>query len=134
MRIIGGEAKGRRLDTPDEGTRPLTGRAREALLSILGETVEGATVLDLFAGSGSFGLEALSRGAAEVMFVDPPYALEDSAVDRVLSLVEGRLNDGATAIVHRRSGGARPKSDNLRLADKRRYGDTELWVFAKEGA
>ena len=178
MRIIGGEAKGRRLDTPDEGTRPLTGRAREALLSILGETVEGATVLDLFAGSGSFGLEALSRGAAEVMFVerdrravevlernidavdlggtgkrntvtdylvqsdasfdmvyvDPPYALEESAVDRVLSLVEGRLNDGATAIVHRRSGGARPKSDNLRLADKRRYGDTELWVFAKEGA
>jgi 16S rRNA (guanine966-N2)-methyltransferase len=178
MRIIGGEAKGRRLDTPDEGTRPLTGRAREALFSILGETVKGATVLDLFAGSGSFGLEALSRGAAEVMFVerdrravevlernigavdlggtverstvtdylvrsdasfdmvfvDPPYALEDSAVDRVLSLVEGRLNDGATVIVHRRSGGARPKSDNLRLADKRRYGDTELWVFAKEGA
>ena len=53
---------------------------------------------------------------------------------RELAAGRDRLNQGATAIVHRRSGGARPKSDNLRLTDKRRYGDTELWVFAKEGS
>ena len=71
MRIIGGRAKGRRLlapDTPD--TRPVTDRVREAVFSMLGEGVVGASVLDLYAGSGSFGLEALSRGAARATFVE----------------------------------------------------------------
>lgn len=70
MRIIAGSAKGRRLKAPREGTRPLTGRVREALFSSLGERVVGARVLDLFAGSGSIGLEAASRGAADVVFVE----------------------------------------------------------------
>jgi 16S rRNA (guanine966-N2)-methyltransferase len=71
MRIITGKAKGRRLvapDTPD--TRPVTDRAREAVFSMLGDVVVGASVLDLYAGSGSFGLEALSRGAAGAVFVE----------------------------------------------------------------
>jgi len=176
MRIIAGSAKGRRLDTPAEGTRPLTGRAREALFSILGESVPGASVLDLYAGSGSFGLEALSRGAADVVFVehgrvavsvlernlatvglggriepldvtdflgrssgrfdlvfvDPPFALDDDSVESSLAMVVDRLNDGGIVIVHRRAGGSRPDSDNLRLIDQRRYGDTELWLYEKE--
>lgn len=70
MRIIAGAAKGRTLRTPKSGTRPLTGRAREALFSSLGTRIQGARVLDLFAGSGSLGLEALSRGAASVVFVE----------------------------------------------------------------
>lgn len=71
MRIIAGIAKGRRLIGPEgHGTRPMTDRVREALFSSLGETVVGADVLDLFAGSGSIGLEALSRGAASVVFVE----------------------------------------------------------------
>ncbi len=71
MRIIAGRAKGRRLIGPGgSGTRPLTDRTKEALFSSLGSVVEGAVVLDLFSGSGSIGLEALSRGAAEATFVE----------------------------------------------------------------
>jgi 16S rRNA (guanine966-N2)-methyltransferase len=70
LRIIGGRAKGRRLAAPRRGTRPLTGRAREALFSSLGALIEDAAVLDLYAGSGSLGLEALSRGAASARFVE----------------------------------------------------------------
>ena len=71
MRIIGGRAKGRRLTAPDTpATRPVTDRVREAVFSIVGSWVEDAVVLDLYAGSGSFGLEALSRGAATATFVE----------------------------------------------------------------
>lgn len=74
MRIIAGEAKGRKLRRPVEGTRPFTDRNREALFSSLGDLVMGARVLDLFAGVGSLGLEALSRGAIDATFVEwhPP--------------------------------------------------------------
>jgi 16S rRNA (guanine966-N2)-methyltransferase len=78
MRIITGKAKGRRLVAPDtRETRPVTDRVREAVFSMIGPAVVGASVLDLYAGSGSFGLEALSRGAAGVTFVEhSPRALE----------------------------------------------------------
>ena len=63
MRIIAGEFRGRRLAAPEgTATRPLLDRVREALFSTLGDLVDGARVLDLFAGSGALGLEALSRG------------------------------------------------------------------------
>jgi 16S rRNA (guanine966-N2)-methyltransferase len=71
MRIVGGAWGGRRLQAPPgDATRPTSDRVREALFSILGERVIDARVLDLFAGSGALGLEALSRGAAEATFVD----------------------------------------------------------------
>ncbi|GBD83845.1 ribosomal RNA small subunit methyltransferase D [bacterium BMS3Abin02] len=71
MRIIAGMAKGRRLSGPSgSGTRPMTDRAREALFSSLGDRVVDARVFDLYAGSGSIGLEALSRGARSVVFVE----------------------------------------------------------------
>lgn len=70
MRIIAGQAKGTTLLTPRSGTRPMTGRARESLFSILGASLADARVLDLYAGSGSLGLEALSRGAASATFVE----------------------------------------------------------------
>ena len=71
MRIIGGTARGRRLVGPSsEGTRPLADRAREALFNILGPGIRGERVLDLFAGTGAVGLEALSRGAASATFVE----------------------------------------------------------------
>lgn len=70
MRIIAGRAGRTRLDVPRALIRPTTDRVREALFSILGARVEGARVLDLFAGSGALGLEALSRGAREAVFVD----------------------------------------------------------------
>lgn len=71
MRIIGGTARGRRLVGPSsEGTRPLSDRAREALFNILGPGLRGESLVDLFAGTGAVGLEALSRGAAAVTFVE----------------------------------------------------------------
>lgn len=71
MRIITGSAKGRRLVAPDtDKTRPATDRVREAVFSSLGGWVVDADVLDLYAGSGSYGLESLSRGAASATFVE----------------------------------------------------------------
>jgi 16S rRNA (guanine966-N2)-methyltransferase len=69
IRIVAGALRGRRLAVAP-GVRPTTERAREALFSILGETVRGARVLDAAAGSGALGFEALSRGAQEVVFVE----------------------------------------------------------------
>lgn len=76
MRVIAGHAKGRRLRGPAPGTRPFTDRNREALFSSLGDDVVEASVVDLFAGVGSLGLEAMSRGAHSVVFVEwnPPAA------------------------------------------------------------
>lgn len=73
MRIIGGSARGRRLHAPqsrNRSIRPTADRAREALFNIIGSRVSDAWVLDLFAGSGACGCEALSRNAARVVFID----------------------------------------------------------------
>ena len=71
MRVIAGEAKGRRLEGSRSGTfRPTTDRVREALFSAIGPGVAGARILDLYAGSGALGIEALSRGAASAVFVE----------------------------------------------------------------
>jgi 16S rRNA (guanine966-N2)-methyltransferase len=69
VRILAGKWKGRRLDVP-AGARPTSGLAREALFDILQAAVPGSRVLDLFAGSGAVGLEALSRGAGRAVFVE----------------------------------------------------------------
>lgn len=72
MRIVGGAAKGRRLAPPADGTRPTADRTREALYNSLDASMNlaGARVLDLYAGTGAVGLEALSRGAVEAVFVE----------------------------------------------------------------
>ena len=75
MRIVAGEFGGRRLSRPkDAGVRPTADRVREAWMSILADAIPGARMLDLYAGSGALGLEALSRGAASATFVElnPP--------------------------------------------------------------
>ena len=71
MRVIAGKAKGIQLNTP-EGmlTRPTTDRVKEALFSIIQFELPGARVLDLFGGTGQLGIEALSRGASNAVFVD----------------------------------------------------------------
>ena len=71
MRVIAGSAKGRRLATPrSAGVRPTSDRARETLFDVLGADVAEARVLDAFAGSGAVGIEALSRGARTVTFIE----------------------------------------------------------------
>jgi 16S rRNA (guanine(966)-N(2))-methyltransferase RsmD len=72
MRIIAGSAKGRALQAPGnaKGVRPTADRVRETLFNVLGQWMDGLSVLDLFAGTGALGLEALSRGASRAVFVD----------------------------------------------------------------
>lgn len=70
MRLISGSAGGIQLEVPKSVTRPTQDRVRQAVFNMLGELIEGARVLDLFAGSGAIGLECLSRGATSVLLVD----------------------------------------------------------------
>lgn len=79
MRIIAGVAKGRQISVPGSGTRPMTGRAKESVFSILANRFDGARVLDLYAGSGALGLEALSRGAGTAVFVE-----QDRTASRII--------------------------------------------------
>ncbi len=69
-RVIAGSAKGVRLRAPGPGTRPLSDRVKQTLFAILDPGLDGARVLDLFAGSGAAGIEALSRGAAAAVFIE----------------------------------------------------------------
>jgi 16S rRNA (guanine966-N2)-methyltransferase len=189
-RVIAGEAGGRRLAVPDgRDTRPTSDRAREGLfstiVSMLG-SLAGARVLDLYAGSGAVGLEALSRGADhvllveqgtratrvirenieaiglpgavlaadrvervlargpapaggqdspeggryDVVFADPPYALADSAVSQVLSLLadQGWLAPGALVIVERATRSGPVNWPDGFVPDRtRRYGEATFW-------
>ncbi|NCO66794.1 MAG: 16S rRNA (guanine(966)-N(2))-methyltransferase RsmD [Candidatus Aquicultor secundus] len=71
MRVIAGSAKGRKLHAPKgQAIRPTSDRVKEAVFNIIGGRVNDANVLDLFAGTGGFGIEALSRGAKETYFID----------------------------------------------------------------
>ena len=95
-RIIAGKARGRHLkDVPGDITRPITDRVKEALFNILAGDVIDATLLDLFAGTGSVGIEALSRGAAFVRFND----IHRQAIDTVRANLESTgLKDNAEVV------------------------------------
>lgn len=96
MRIITGKAKGCRLETPAGlDTRPTVERVKEGLFSAISFEVEGRRVLDLFAGSGQMGLEALSRGAASCVFVDRS---RDAVQVVRRNIAASRLTDGATVL------------------------------------
>jgi 16S rRNA (guanine966-N2)-methyltransferase len=180
-RVIAGEAGGRRLVVPDgRDTRPTSDRAREGLFATVSSIVgplAGARVLDLYAGSGAVGLEALSRGAEhvllvehgaraarvirqnieaiglpgaaviadrvervlargpgehryDVVFADPPYALADAEVARVLALLAeyGWLAPGALVIVERATRSGSLSWPDGFVADRaRRYGEATFW-------
>jgi 16S rRNA (guanine966-N2)-methyltransferase len=96
LRIVAGELGGRRLVTPD-AVRPTTERVREALFSSLGDVVVDVSVLDLFAGSGAMGLEALSRGAAAAVLVD----VDRSAAAACRANVEALGVGGQARVVER---------------------------------
>jgi len=95
-RVIAGTAKGIRLIAPGEGTRPISDRVKQTLFAILEPTLRGARVLDLYAGSGAGGIEALSRGAAHADFVE-----HDATAARVIgqNLVRARVDEHAR--IHR---------------------------------
>lgn len=95
LRVIAGAAKGRKLKrVPGEGTRPIADRVKESLFNILGEHVAEARVLDLFAGTGSVGIEALSRGAAYAEFVEsgrPAAAIIQDNLNHTQLAARGRV-------------------------------------------
>jgi 16S rRNA (guanine966-N2)-methyltransferase len=180
-RVIAGEAGGRRLAVPPgTTTRPTSDRGREGLFaSLLSElgTFDGRRVLDLYAGSGALGLEALSRGAGRVLLVesdaraatvikanvaavgmpgatvavdrverllsrapaaaggydvvlaDPPYALAEAALIRVLTLLEGGwLADGALVVIERATrSGPLDWPPGYVPSKSRRYGEATFW-------
>ncbi|GAB2984812.1 16S rRNA (guanine(966)-N(2))-methyltransferase RsmD [Saccharothrix stipae] len=177
-RIVAGAAGGRRLQVPPRGTRPTSDRVREALFSSLETMVDldGAVVLDLYAGSGALGFEALSRGATkatfvesdkraaevlkgnakvvalpgavvvhrtaeavvattadgpcDVVFADPPYAVTDEQLNRVLAslVTNGWTKPGSLIVVERGARSPEPiwpsAVESLR---SKRYGDTALY-------
>ncbi len=94
-RVISGKAKGRRLKlVPGDTTRPIMDRVKESLFNILGD-IDGTRWLDMYAGTGQVGIEALSRGAAEVVFVDKARAAVQIVRD---NLAHTQLTAGATVI------------------------------------
>ena len=108
MRIIAGRFRGRRLGTPSwEGLRPTSDKLRETLFNVIASRVEGARVVDGYAGTGAVGLEALSRGAARVVFVErDPRAVALIAGNLRLCGVEGgyTIEHGDVGTVLRRLG------------------------------
>jgi 16S rRNA (guanine966-N2)-methyltransferase len=161
-------------------TRPLTDRAREGVFSALAGLVDEAEVLDLYAGSGSIGIEALSRGAGRVVFVekgrealaalrqnltnlgfenvtvvgqdvgeflrtatggfdliffDPPWAMDTAALAEQIKGADRLADDGAELVVHRRRADpAPPPAAGWRLLTTRRYGDGVIYRFEKSSA
>ncbi|MGW4208692.1 16S rRNA (guanine(966)-N(2))-methyltransferase RsmD [Lentzea sp. NPDC004789] len=174
-RIVAGTAGGRRLKVPPKGTRPTSERVREALFSSLESMMDldGARVLDLYAGSGALGFEALSRGAGhatfvesdkraaevlksnarelgfantmianrtaeayattegekfDVVFADPPYAVTDDELAKVLHGLRHRLAPDAVLIVERASRSGEPAwPDGVEPLRAKRYGDTAVY-------
>ncbi len=129
MRVIAGRYGGRRLKAPrGRSTRPTSDRVREALFSVLG-SVEGARVLDLFAGTGALGIEALSRGATRAVFVERDTAALDAlkanlaALDLCAPEAEVRRADALAAL---RTARERHETYDLLFVDPP-YGDAQAW-------
>ena len=122
MRIIAGLAKGMTLIAPRSGVRPTSDRTREAIFSSLADRIVGARVLDLFAGTGALGLEAASRGAVSVTFVEnAPAALD--CLERNLEAFKRNHEVGCTFSVSR----ADVKPQLRKLA---RLGELFFLIFA----
>ena len=107
MRVIAGSLKGRRLKTPDwDGLRPTSDKLRETLFNILAPRIAGARVLDAFAGTGALGIEALSRGAVAVTFIEQDRRaqaliqanLAQCGIDSGYNLVRGTVERASTAL------------------------------------
>jgi 16S rRNA (guanine966-N2)-methyltransferase len=123
MRVVAGSAKGRPLVAPvGTSTRPTSDRVREALFNALHSlgAIEGASVLDRFAGSGALGIEALSRGAASCTFVDD----DPKAIDAIRRNLERTAVEGAEVL---RRGTTPPGHFDLVLLDPPYKTPDEVW-------
>ncbi|PTW90556.1 16S rRNA (guanine966-N2)-methyltransferase [Microbacteriaceae bacterium MWH-Ta3] len=188
-RIVAGDAGGLSIAVPDSGTRPTSDRVREAIFSTLDSMFDfdDARVVDLFAGSGALGLEALSRGASDVtlvdkspaavglcaangrivaaaceatgrsvsvhslpqsvdaflahaaqrefdlVFLDPPYDLDNGALERSLGLVASMVHDDAVIVVERSSRDAEPSWPLPFIVERvKTYGETTVYFLEVE--
>jgi len=118
MRVISGTAKGRKLKSvPGTSTRPITDRVKVALFDILAGELENSSILDLFAGTGGVGIEALSRGARQAVFVD----IDPKSVQTIReNLIITRLEDRAAVI----------RSDSFRYLERSEHGSFDLVYVA----
>ena len=118
MRIISGTHKGRRIAAPPgDSTRPTSDRVREALFNILG-AVDDASVLDLFAGSGALGLEALSRGARRCVFVESDRVATSVIAENLAKLeLTGAVVEKRDALAVLREAGTRGTTYDLVFCD-----------------
>ena len=134
MRIAGGEFRGRQLHVPKGlDVRPTQDRVREALFSMLQGAIEGASFLDLFAGSGGVGFEALSRGAAAATFVESaPRSLECIAGNAAMLKVEARCSI-VRADVYRWLESFKDNSTTVREPFDVAYADPPYAVGAEHG-
>ena len=124
MRIIAGEFRGRKLlDPADQATRPVTDRVKQSVFDVLRDRLPGGTVLDLFAGTGSFGLESLSRGAARVAFFEQHRPAVDRLRRNIATLGVGTQSRVVTADLFRVFAEARgtDKADVIFLDPPYRY-------------
>jgi 16S rRNA (guanine966-N2)-methyltransferase len=124
MRIIAGEFRGRRLLPPaGEQTRPVTDRVKQSVFDVISHLLEGARVYDCFAGTGSFGLEALSRGAAHVTFFEshrPTVALLQKNI-ATLGVKQRATVVTSDCFIHLANAQADPKVDLIFLDPPYRY-------------
>lgn len=112
MRVISGTAKGRPLKAvPGTGTRPTTDKVKEAVFSMIGPYFDGGIVLDLFAGSGGLGIEALSRGMAKGIFID----LEPKSIEVIRANIKATKLESKAEVYRNEAGRA------LKLLAKRSY-------------
>jgi 16S rRNA (guanine966-N2)-methyltransferase len=117
MRIIAGKYRGRRLQSPPSlNTRPTSDRLRETLFNILAPRIDGAVLLDLCAGSGAVGIEALSRGASHVTFVDQSRKMTALIEANLETLDAGETNTGifaseASAFLRKHEKNSAPRFD-----------------------
>lgn len=129
-RVIAGRLKGRRLSVPDAGTRPTTDRTREAIFARLEShnAILDANVLDLFAGSGALGIEALSRGASGATFVDSAPAAFRCIVGNLkdTALVDSSEVKRQTALTFLRSAGDEPQYDLVFVDPPYSVGESEI--------
>jgi 16S rRNA (guanine(966)-N(2))-methyltransferase RsmD len=122
MRIIAGSFRSRKLEAPPGlATRPTSDRLRETLFNVLAPRIVGASVLDLYAGSGAVGIEALSRGAATVTFIErAPAALRVLRANLArLGISAGfRIHPGSVGAFLRRAAGAAPRHERYETRER----------------
>ncbi|WP_376767074.1 16S rRNA (guanine(966)-N(2))-methyltransferase RsmD [Paenibacillus agri] len=139
MRVVSGSAKGRPLKSvPGSGTRPTTDKVKEALFSMIGPYFDGGSALDLFAGTGGLGIEALSRGMDKAVFVD----MEPKSIDTVRanlkatkleSQAEVYRNDAGRAISALEKRGRRFDLVFLDPPYRLKHGDELMLALAEKG-